>query len=427
VIDLEAVRFNHDPGSFSADALTIRVDAARPVHVPEWRRGETLQPADSPAAYVLSETAGGVLTIKARFRRLDAGIRDAEVRAVDPPPAAGWTWWLEWLLKPLASWPALYWAYYTWYAASLAQLQAARPPNVLGRLVPRTVTFAASGLTPFETFVLEDAAIWSRGVGVEDVIWRWQYRLAPNDPWTDLAVSSHRIYSVLEPPTAPWRQQPATAANTQLPWREVLEVACRWGAGALTLDEAAARVTQAVYDLGPRVLAYDCPGGGVTRYTLPVYPYFNCTQFLDRLRGRIGNGYYLNCTDCATIVSTFANILGCDLWQSTMGFPGPPFFGVNPVRAIGSSFWQTPCGWGAFDYHEVAWKGECGRADEVFDACLQLDADDDPTVAPHVPSLPANIVFGDSGERQYRDRLASPAGRAWCEPQPHTRLRRVVI
>jgi hypothetical protein len=48
-------------------------------------------------------------------------------------------------------------------------------------------------------------------------------------------------------------------------------------------------------------------------------PNFECTQFVERLRGGNGNGIYANCSDCATIVASFANVLGCDLWQSRMG------------------------------------------------------------------------------------------------------------
>ena len=61
--------------------------------------------------------------------------------------------------------------------------------------------------------------------------------------------------------------------------------------------------------------------------TTPAY--FECTQFLDRLRGGPGLGGTVNCTDCAVIVSTFSNALGCDLWQSRMGSQQ---FEVNPIR-----------------------------------------------------------------------------------------------
>jgi hypothetical protein len=200
----------------------------------------------------------------------------------------------------------------------------------------------------------------------------------------------------------------------------VLEYACRWARLTHRRDSAAARVTRAVYDLGPSIVEYDCPGGGSTHYALGA---FNCTAFLERLRGGIGNGVYVNCTDCATILSTFANVLGCDLWQSRMGWG----FDLNPLLAIGSSVWQTACGWGAFSYHEVAWKGACTANEEVCDACLQVDGDPDPTTPPHTPLLPVNLRFGNPGDGVYRDRLATPAGRPNCAPQPTTRQRRAIV
>ncbi|MFN2169236.1 MAG: hypothetical protein ACK2U9_23625, partial [Anaerolineae bacterium] len=172
------------------------------------------------------------------------------------------------------------------------------------------------------------------------------------------------------------------------------------------------------------LIGYDCPGGGLTHYTSLFAPNtFDCTAFLDRLRGGFGRGYYVNCVDCATIVSTFANSLGCDLWQSAMFGERP--FGLNPVLAVGSNVWQTPCGWGSFPYHEVAWKGACTAGDEVFDACLQINGGS--SIVSPVPLLPAGIRFGEIGDGLYRDRLATPAGRVNCAPQPQfTRRRRPI-
>jgi hypothetical protein len=77
---------------------------------------------------------------------------------------------------------------------------------------------------------------------------------------------------------------------------------------------------------------------------------------------------------------------------------------------------------GSFSFHEVAWKGACGVNEEVFDACLQVDGDPDPTTPPHTALLPVNMRFGNRG-----DRLATPTGRLSCNPQPGTRTRRAII
>ena len=96
----------------------------------------------------------------------------------------------------------------------------------------------------------------------------------------------------------------------------------------------------------------------------------------------------------------------------------------QPILAIGSSVWQTACGWGGFSYHEVAWASGCTESDPICDACLQVNGSDDPTTAPYVPLMPVNMLFGAIGSGYYRDRLAAPNGRPNCNPQPGTRQRR---
>jgi hypothetical protein len=406
---LDAIKFNHDPSSATADAINLRRNATQLVTVPEWRNGINTNPEDSLAAYAQNATRGQTLTIQAQLHRTDAQLSAIEVRAVDaesdPPGPRGCLGWIVWLLQLLAR---------------------ALSGNVLGTVRARTVVFPANGQTGFETFELTNTRLWNVGVGVHTTTWRWQYRTSPSHLWVDFATTNHRIYVLLDVPTAPWQQAPYQPNNLQLPWTDVLDHACRWALFATTPEDAAAKVTRSVYDLGPGTLNYDCPGGGSTHY---AYPSFDCTALLDRLRGGIGNGRYINCTDCATIVSTFANALGADLWQSRMGWN----FALNPILAIGSSLWEPAClssgyGWtGSFSYHEVAWTGACTAVDQVFDGCLQIDADPDPTNAPHSPLLPTNIRFGNPGDGDYRDRLATQAGRTTCNPQPTTRTRRAII
>ena len=419
---LEAIAFNHDPGSATSDALNIRRHGTDPLMVPEWRRGVSHAPEDSMAAYALRETRGQAITIQANFSRDDPSLTTVEIRAVDPSLPGLLSAWLESLLALPEPWPA---QYSSWYFYYFWQIAAASIGNVIGEVQPATVTFGSNGETGFQTFRLSYPPIYSRGVGVHTVRWRWQFRRNTAGPWTDFANSAHRIYTILDVPTAPWLQQPFHPANMQLPWTEVLDYACRWARGARTPDDAAVAVTQRVYALGPELLEYGCPILGLTEYAMPE-GYFNCTAFLDRLRGGIGNGRYLNCTDCATIVSTFGNSLGCDLSQARMGMVAP-FFAMNPVLAIGSNLWQPACGLPGFYYHEVAWKGACTANDEVFDACLLVDRDVNPSGAPHLPLLPANMRFGEPGEGGYCDRLAAPQSRHLCAPQPVTRQRRLVF
>jgi hypothetical protein len=392
-IQLLAIKFNHDSAWATHDALNLRRNATAFVEVPEWRRGVCVNPEDAPAAYAAKQV---------QFRTTDPSCSHAEIRAldaaIDPPGPEGCVGFLLRLLRSL-----------------LRTLFG----GVLGEVAPGTVPFASTGESTFESFTLRYSRLdWAR-VGTYTVQWRWQYRLSPAHPWTDFDLSNHRIYIIHDLPTAPWQQAPYALSNTQLPWTEVLDYACAWAFGAASAEEAACGVTRGIYGLGPATVTYDCPGGGSSHYSWGT---FDCTAFLERLRGGPGNGYFVNCSDCATFVSAFANILGCDLWQSRMGWG----FALNPLLAIGSTVWQPACGWASFNYHEVAWTGGCDVDDRVYDACLQVDSDPDPTSPPHWPELPCGMRFGDPGDADYRDRLATPGGAPACDPRPTTRQRRAV-
>jgi hypothetical protein len=400
-IALLAIAFNHDPGSARSDALNIRRNAIQAVAVPEWQHGVTATAADSLAAYAVRDVMGHPITIRARFARLRPQLDAVQVRALQPPPPGA-----------LAGAPQLHW---------LQQLLQTRV-NVLGEVAPETVVFQPDGESGFVTFTLRNTRLASCGAGVHRVQWHWQYRLGPADPWRGFATTEHTIYTVLHAPRAPWVQQPATAANTQLPWTDALDFACRWAQGTRTPEEAAAAITRAVYSLGYGVLEYDCTIGA-TAYAFEV---FLLSELLELLRGGPGRGRYVNCADCAAMVATFANAVGADLWQSRMGGPfagALGYFPVNPVRTIGAPGWSLPCGWWpGWTFHEVAWSGGCTADDTVFDACLQLDG-----YPPYrVPLVPANLRFGHIGEYAYRDLLAAPEGRALCEPTPFARQRRPV-
>ena len=390
-IQVDAIKFNHDPAGCSHDALTIRRNYTTPVTVPEWKKGK-VAPEESPAAYAIKEITGQTVTIMVRF-----AIKIKEFPAKKPDH-------LE------------------------LKIRAIPPPRmrcVLGQVKEQTVTFDLSRLPlkrPYIEFELENTRLGIAGVGIHTVKWNWQYKVVsplehfPPPKWITFDTTTHRIYTVLEVPKAPWLQAPPPASVTQLPWTDALDYACTWARGATTLDDAACKVTKAIYDLGPLTVTYDCPGWGGSHYS---WPEFACTKFIERLKGGVGWGVYVNCSDCATFVSSFANILGCDLWQSRMGWS----FDLKPLLAIGSTVCETACGWPGFSYHEVAWTGACLADDRVYDACLLLDC----AVDPANPVLPCNMRFGNCGNGDYRDRLATAATCGNCAPLPDSRSRRVVV
>jgi hypothetical protein len=407
MLGVDSIAFNYDSSSAASDALNIRKNASTWVNVPEWQRGISVNPEDSPAAYAIAPTTGNTLHVQVSLSCTDPNVSSASVRAVDnvvfPPSPGGCLGIITDIIR------------------AIVQLVFG---NVLGEVKARQVSFV-NGQTGPQLFDLVNTKLSTARVGTHTTEWRWQYRLGKG-AWTDLPqVTKHRIYVVIDIPTAPWQQTPYQPNNLQLPWTDVLDFACSWAAGANDKDIAAGQVTQAVNSLGPATFTYDCPGGGGSHYSAGQ---FDCTAFVDRLKGGVGQGLYVNCSDCATFTSTFSNVLGCDLWQSRMG---TAYFLLNDILAIGSSTWQPPCqgidNWhGGFGYHEVAWKGACDVGDYLFDACLMVDGDADPTVPPHTPVLPINMRFGNTGDGDYRDRLCTPAGRPNCNPVPGTRTRRAL-
>lgn len=396
-IQLNSIAFNHNPNSINTDGINIRKNKTTPIAVPEWVRGSSVVHEDSLACYAMSETNGNTLTIQAQFSAL-GDFNQAQIRAIDPdknPPGNGGC------------------------AGLIKRFIKALTGNAIGEVVEKWVNFDAAGNSGNVLFDLKDVTIWNTGVSARNTTWQWQYRLNTNDPWINIEISKHKIYTILSAPTSAWSLAPNSDVN---PWTEVLDYACNWAFASKDADTAATGITNNVFNLGPSIITYDCPGGGASHYS---WGSFNCTKFLERLKGGVGLGQYVNCSDCATITSTFSNILGCDLWQSRMGWG----FSLNPILAIGSNVWQTACGWSGFSYHEVAWKNNCDVNDNVFDACLKIDGDANPEAPPHTPMLVANLKFGDCNSVFYRRRLSpnSPGGCPNCAPQPQTKTRRTII
>lgn len=375
-LKLVAISFNHDSASLSGDAMNIRKNFTQTVAAPEWTAGETL-PTDSPAAYAIRETQGRTITIKAKFTVSSNSVTKAQVRA--------------------------------------------RGGGVLGQLDPQTITLANGVSVPeFVSFELRDHLIGADGINVEDITWEWEFRCCGGSKWEPLATTRHRIYIVLDEPTLPWKQQPAS--DTQNPWTEALDYACVWAAGKHNRDDAASAITQAINaSLG---LVYDNVAGA-SHYTSGGLAFFELTQFLSYLNNGTGLGNIVNCTDCATITTTFSNLLGCDLHASKMGY----FFDLTPFRGIGAVGFGCPgfgCG---FSFHEVAWKGAHGNADPLFDACLRVDGDPNPWAAPYTEQFPVNMIFSTNpggplplavpfNAQSYKERLCTndAGGIGSCNP-----------
>lgn len=377
-IALRSVAFRQDgaaAGPAAGGAIALRVNAFEPVLLPEWVAG---RPVNYPAAYAIDATALTPLFITATFTGTPGAVY--EVTAL-----------------------------------------AASTDSLLGPTGPGLLRIGDDGRGGPVRLPLPWGRVARRGVGAHEQRWVWVQRTPGSSSFSVCGDSVHRIYTLLSTPTLPWVQQPLHPANVQLPWAEVLEWACTWAAGSYDVHGAASAIALALFARTAGVLQYNCLFGGPTNYADPA---FDCTALLERLAGGPGRGPNVNCSDCATIVSTFANALGCSLWQARMFNPLLPF-AINPVRLIGQPWFGPACGSGYFNYHEVAWDSWCSEADSVYDASLAVQA----PAWPHPPVLalvPTDLRFGWAGSGQYRDLLVAPGSRLVCQPQPSTRMRRPV-
>lgn len=382
-LQLKSIAFNHPAAANVKFTIDIRRNRTQSVQVPEWLNTPEEVRAD-PAVYVIERIRRDVrnLTLSVSLVSTDASIQAATIRAVS---------------------------------------QHISPRDFLGNVVAKRVRFPEAGVPVTVNFNLTNSQLLALGVNMYNVVWDWQFSLTGNaHDFQAFDTSRHKIYAVLATPTLPWTQN---SDDDQLPWTEVLDWACAWAEGAHDLDEAATRVTQSVYNLG-RILVdidglgrltplfeYDCPGGGGHHYIDPGI--FHCGRFLMRLNRAPSDGPFVNCDDCAAIVSTFANVLGCNLAQVMMG-PAEGAFNLNPAILIGAlpGDWKVGCPVTvpSFSHHTVAWKGATTWRGEVYDACLMVDGDSNPGGPPssrHVELLPTNIRFGRVTDRGYRFRLAS--------------------
>ncbi|WP_300035397.1 hypothetical protein [uncultured Roseobacter sp.] len=423
---LKQLLFNHDATDKRGSALNLRIDYDEAIVGPEWSRTSVRLPIELPIAYAARHIDPGALGIFANFswnglppQRLEIQAVPAQPRLSDADPRTA-------LLRSLAdSWapinPTL-----SRYYASLAELAADAPP-ILGRIPPTPVTIGADGESGAVFLKLNGGRLRASAVGIHEIAWRWQYRTATSPRWQDFDTSFHRIFTTLDLPATPWLQEPAEVWNSALPWSGALELACSWASGARLKRDVAAMICAGVHAMGYGQIEYGCPVGAREMYTNTPMGIFDLTAFLERARGGLGNGPYVNCTDCACAVSTFANLLGADLWQGRMGQYVPAFM-LRDSQTIGHSSWGSPCNLGlGFMFHEVGWSGDCEQDDAIYDASVVVDSNLSPFAHLPVPLLPAGIPFGSIWQTFYRRMLAAPESLLICHPLPEERRRRALI
>jgi hypothetical protein len=400
---LKSISFCYDATGSSNCALPVRKNAAENVTVPEWDPSKKAA-SESPAAYAISLAQQSTPSITAKFVVINSSS------------------------NPIA-----------------VQIQALGG-GVLGAIAPFTLT-CNPGTQNFEQVIqltnqtfapskpsqIEGAHAKTPQqaptypVGVSSIDWTWQYCVGAPPSWTTLLSSKHRIYVLLATPTAPWALRP-DVSYPYLPWTEMLEFACTWANGVTTVGQAASMITTNVNSgLG---LTYQGNSVYTTTYTARVSwaSQFNGTGFLRYLNGITPNlGSVVNCRDCATIVATFANALGCNLTETLLAntynphgpIPQTTGFLCNEIISIGaaSTAWAYPFPpSNSYSYHEVAMAANPTSGGCVYDACLQVDQSGDPWTWPgsgHTPLLPTGMEF---------DTSPPPATIPIANPPPFTAL-----
>ncbi len=337
-ISLRSIRFKLTHGTATNQPLSIRRDLFRAVPDLEWEVGRDFTSEPSALAIAASEISGEV-DINVEFQYADPASPAVMVRTI-----------LE---------------------------QGSSP--VLGTVAE---AFAAPG---FAIFKIRPAI---SGVGRHHVRWIWQWRSAASVEWTTFISTDHVVYTVLRPPSSPWTQPKNDSDvrdNVRLPWTDALDVACEWASGEQTEMGVLRRVEERVNGLdaidlqwqGRRVnLFYDeAPELTDSRRNL-----FRLTSFLRLVGGTSDRFPTLNCSDCATAVSTLGNLLGCNAVQMRLDRQSnAECITLNAIRPLGLeprlpdvSTDRASCSEPMFTFHEVAWLGAADDTGRVFDASLRL-------------------------------------------------------
>jgi hypothetical protein len=247
----------------------------------------------------------------------------------------------------------------------------------LGNIVRKTVTFSegTSGEVMFQMIGRTPEQILSF---YQEWHWYCENINGTGSKEQNIGASLNQIYIVLSEPQLPW-----TASGQREPWVAVLRKSCAWACGETTREGAAENIAKYLYlNAGGLYDIYH----GAAYYG---FPNFNLTGFLNNMPD-VG---MVNCFDMGRALVTFANALGCNMSYRLSN----PFGYLNCIFAIGRGWTNNPF-YGNPDYNpnpivDGDWGYSQGRSlfgihafssisDNIFDACLTVDTDDDPDHGP---------------------------------------------
>ncbi|MGZ5967979.1 MAG: hypothetical protein ACXWP4_09950 [Polyangiales bacterium] len=261
---------------------------------------------------------------------------------------------------------------------------------------PKSETKITDGGTV--TFTLDSAP--ATNVGQYDLTLTWHFEVKDGSSWKEIPGATQstkiKVYGVLG--------NEIGTAYPNLPWVTVVDAVTKEIAGK-TKDPVEVRkmLVRLVYeDFG---LAYDRKSGAsaYTNYTGGgsaswVKASFDLSSFVKiNSSGVRAKGNIVNCTDCASILSTYANMVGVKLHYAIIGWN----FGLNPIQGIGATSFGSPFDSGrmGFSYHAVTTPDATVTID---DATLVLDGDSDPTTAPYT-----KLLVQDVAGTEYLTRLST--------------------
>jgi hypothetical protein len=370
-VGLAAVAFHNESiGAGKSLTVPLRRDNTKPVKTPEWKSGKPDKV--SQAAYCVNRCAGAI-TVRASFQCGSNDMFTAKVKCED-----------------------------------------VSEEKLFGNSNETVVNMQSGASQPqYANFIFPAHKLGASAIGCTEVRLKWSYYDDSAKKWTAIIETRHDIYTLLDMPEAIWDFRNG-------PWVAALDYACLWAKGETTKDGAAKAVTRAVN--GALGLKYDIAEGAPYYTELSESSgHFRLSDFLKHLGDSTGSSL-VNCMDCATIVATFANTLGCNLSEKRMGSS----FKCNPIIAIGCDKWEVPFAslGGEFSYHEVSVFEPLNIEPTVepeennyriYDACLHLDGSTTPGAAcPRTELLPAGIIFSEYSDETPTPRNI-PVGKSYRE------------